>query len=240
MKYLYNPSNNMAMPFSQKVYERRRDLVILDKPQLDRVLRGEDIQSVLHGGAPAATKKPAQRDGTVNLQLHVGDTVTSGLNKPAEKVGGEQPAPKQEPAQEPKPTQEQPAPAPEDQGEQEPKPAQEPAPKGEGDADPFANSEGAGAPAPKKEGEGEPAPAAPRDFAGIDRTNVTRELFESVTDEELPIFAKNVLGLDVEMNPSTEDKASIDLAAWRADVRVQVGKQVTKALRKQALTGSNK
>ena len=209
MKYLYNPSNLMAIPFSQKIYERRRDLVVLDKPQLDRVLLGEDIQSVLHGGAPAATKKPAQRDGTVNLQLHVGDTVTSGLNKPAEKVGGEQPA-------------------------------QETAPKGEGDADPFANGEGAGAPAPKKEGEGEAAPAAPRDFAGIDRTNVTRELFESVTDEELPIFAKNVLGLDVEMNPSTEDKASIDLAAWRADVRVQVGKQVTKALRKQALTGSNK
>lgn len=209
MKYLYNPSNKMAMPFSQKIYERRRDLVILDKPQLDRVLRGEDIQSVLHGGAPAATKNPSQRDGTVNLQLHVGDTVTSGLNQPAQKKGG-----------------------------QEPNPAQEPAPKKEGDADPFANGEGAVAPAPKKEGEGEPAPAAPRDFAGIDRTNVTRELFESVTDEELPIFAKNVLGLDVEMNPSTEDKASIDLAAWRADVRVQVGKQVTKALRKQALTGS--
>ena len=208
MKYLYNPSNKMAMPFSQKVYERRRDLVVLDKPQLDRVLRGEDIQSVLHGGAPAATKKPAQRDGTVNLQLHVGDTVTSGLNQPAQKKGGEQPA-------------------------------QELAQKGEGDADPFANGEGVGASAPeKKNSEGEPAPAAPRDFAGIDRTNVTRELFESVTDEELPIFAKNVLGLDVEMNPSTEDKASIDLAAWRADVRVQVGKQVTKALRKQALTGS--
>ena len=207
MKYLYNPPNRMAMPFSQKIYERRRDLVVLDKPQLDRVLRGEDIQSVLHGGAPAATKKPAQRDGTVNLQLPVGDTVTSGLNQSAQKNVGEQPA-------------------------------QEPAPKGEGDADPFANGEGAGAPAPKKEGEGEPAPAAPRDFAGIDRTNVTRELFESVTDEELPIFAKNVLGLDVEMNPSTEDKASIDLAAWRADVRVQVGKQVTKALRTQALTGS--
>lgn len=195
MKYLYNPSNKMAMPFSQKVYEHRRDLVVLDKPQLDRVLRGEDIQSVLHGGAPIAAKKTAQRDGTVNLQLHVGDTVTSGLNQPAQK-------------------------------------------KSEGDTDPFANGEGAGAPAPKKEGEGEAAPAAPRDFAGIDRTNVTRELFESVTDEELPIFAKNVLGLDVEMNPSTEDKASIDLAAWRADVRVQVGKQVTKALRKQALTGS--
>lgn len=196
MKYLYNPSNLMAIPFSQKIYERRRDLVVLDKPQLDRVLRGEDIQSVLHGGAPAATKRSAQRDGTVNLQLHVGDTVTSGLNQPAQK-------------------------------------------KGEGDTDPFANGEGAGAPAPeKKEGEGEPAPAAPRDFAGIDRTNVTRELFESVTDEELPIFAKNVLGLDVEMSPSTEDKASIDLAAWRADVRVQVGKQVAKALRKQALTGS--
>ena len=209
MKYLYNPSNLMAIPFSQKIYERRRDLVVLDKPQLDRVLRGEDIQSVLHGGAPAATKKTAQRDGTVNLQLHVGDTVTSGLNQPAQK-----------------------------NGEQEPNPAQEPAPKKEGDADPFANGEGAGAPAPKKEGEGEAAPAVPRDFAGIDRTNVTRELFESVTDEELPIFAKNVLGLDVEMNPSTEDKASIDLAAWRADVRVQVGKQVTKALRKQALTGS--
>lgn len=209
MKYLYNPSNLMAIPFSQKIYERRRDLVILDKPQLDRVLRGEDIQSVLHGGAPAATKKTAQRDGTVNLQLHVGDTVTSGLNQPAQKKDG-----------------------------QEPNPAQEPAPKKEGDADPFANGEGVGAPAPKKEGEGETAPAAPRDFAGIDRTNVTRELFESVTDEELPIFAKNVLGLDVEMNPSTEDKASIDLAAWRADVRVQVGKQVTKALRKQALTGS--
>ena len=209
MKYLYNPSNLMAIPFSQKIYERRRDLVVLDKPQLDRVLRGEDIQSVLHGGAPAATKRSAQRDGTVNLQLHVGDIVTSGLNQPAQKNGGEQPA-------------------------------QEPAPKGDGDTDPFANGEGAGAPAPKKEGEGEPAPAAPRDFAGIDRTNVTRELFESVTDEELPIFAKNVLGLDVEMNPSTEDKASIDLAAWRADVRVQVGKQVTKALRKQALTGSNK
>ena len=234
MKYLYNPSNRMAMPFSQKIYERRRDLVVLDKPQLDRVLRGEDIQSVLHGGAPAATKKSAQRDGTVNLQLHVGDTVTSGLNRPAEKVGGEQPAPKA--AQEPKPEQKKPAPAPEGHGEQESKPAQEPAPKGEGDTDQFANGEGA--PAPKKEGEGEPAPAAPRDFAGIDRTNVTRELFESVTDEELPIFAKNVLGLDVEMNPSTEDKASIDLAAWRADVRVQVGKQVTKALRKQALTGS--
>ena len=233
MKYLYNPSNLMAIPFSQKIYERRRDLVVLDKSQLDRVLRGEDIQSVLHGGAPAATKKPAQRDGTVNLQLHVGDTVTSGLNKPAEKVGGEQSAPKKEPAQpaqEPKPTQEQPAPAPEGKGEQESKSEQEPAPKGEGegDADPFAN------------GEGKPVPAAPRDFAGIDRTNVTRELFESVTDEELPIFAKNVLGLDVEMNPSTEDKASIDLAAWRADVRVQVGKQVTKALRKQALTGSKK
>lgn len=211
MKYLYNPSNLMAIPFSQKIYERRRDLVVLDKPQLDRVLRGEDIQSVLHGGAPAATKKPAQKDGTVNLQLHVGDAVTSGLNQPAQKKGG-----------------------------QEPNPAQEPAPKKEGDADPFANGEGAGAPAPKKEGEGEAAPAAPRDFAGIDRTNVTRELFESVTDEELPIFAKNVLGLDVEMNPSTEDKASIDLAAWRADVRIQVGKQVTKALRKQALTGSNK
>lgn len=211
MKYLYNPSNKMAMPFSQKIYERRRDLVILDKPQLDRVLRGEDIQSVLHGGVPVAAKKTAQRDGTVNLQLHVGDTVTSGLNQPAQKKGG-----------------------------QEPNPAQEPAPKKEGDADPFANGEGAGAPAPKKEGEGEAAPAAPRDFAGIDRTNVTRELFESVTDEELPIFAKNVLGLDVEMNPSTEDRASIDLAAWRADVRVQVGKQVTKALRKQALTGSNK
>ena len=210
MKYLYNPSNRMAMPFSQKIYERRRDLVVLDKPQLDRVLRGEDIQSVLHGGAPAATKRSAQRDGTVNLQLHVGDTVTSGLNQPAQKNGGEQPA-------------------------------QEPAPKGEGDTDPFANGADAGTPAPeKKNGEGEPAPAAPRDFAGIDRTNVTRELFESVTDEELPIFAKNVLGLDVEMNPSTEDKASIDLAAWRADVRVQVGKQVTKALRKQALTGSNK
>lgn len=208
MKYLYNPSNLMAIPFSQKIYERRRDLVVLDKPQLDRVLRGEDIQSVLHGGAPAATKRSAQRDGTVNLQLHVGDTVTSGLNQPAQKKDGEQPA-------------------------------QDPAPKGEGDADPFANGEGAGAPAPeKKEGEGEPAPAAPRDFAGIDRTNVTRELFESVTDEELPIFAKNVLGLDVEMSPSTEDKASIDLAAWRADVRVQVGKQVAKALRKQALTGS--
>ena len=199
MKYLYNPSNLMAIPFSQKIYERRRDLVVLDKPQLDRVLRGEDIQSVLHGGAPAATKRSAQRDGTVNLQLHVGDTVTSGLNQPA----------------------------------------QEPAPKGEGDTDLFANGADAGTPAPeKKNGEGEPAPAAPRDFAGIDRTNVTRELFESVTDEELPIFAKNVLGLDVEMNPSTEDKASIDLAAWRADVRVQVGKQVTKALRKQALTGS--
>lgn len=197
MKYLYNPSNKMAMPFSQKIYERRRDLVVLDKPQLDRVLRGEDIQSVLHGGAPVAAKKTAQRDGTVNLQLHVGDTVTSGLNQPAQK-------------------------------------------KSEGDTDPFANGEGAGAPSPKKEGEGEAALAAPRDFAGIDRTNVTRELFESVTDEELPIFAKNVLGLDVEMNPSTEDKASIDLAAWRADVRVQVGKQVTKALRKQALTGSNK
>lgn len=211
MKYLYNPSNLMAIPFSQKIYERRRDLVVLDKPQLDRVLRGEDIQSVLHGGAPVAAKKPAQRDGTVNLQLHVGDTVTSGLNQPAQKKGG-----------------------------QEPNPAQEPASKKEGDADPFANGEGAGAPAPKKEGEGEAAPAAPRDFAGIDRTNVTRELFESVTDEELPIFAKNVLGLDVEMNPSTEDKASIDLAAWRADVRVQVGKQVTKALRKQALTGSKK
>ena len=211
MKYLYNPSNLMAIPFSQKIYERRRDLVVLDKPQLDRVLRGEDIQSVLHGGAPVAAKNPAQRDGTINLQLHVGDTVTSGLNQPAQKKGG-----------------------------QEPNPAQEPAPKKEGDADPFANGEGAGAPAPKKEGEGEAAPAAPRDFAGIDRTNVTRELFESVTDEELPIFAKNVLGLDVEMNPSTEDKASIDLAAWRADVRVQVGKQVTKALRKQALTGSNK
>lgn len=199
MKYLYNPSNLMAIPFSQKIYERRRDLVVLDKPQLDRVLRGEDVQSVLHGGAPAATKRSAQRDGTVNLQLHVGDTVTSGLNQPA----------------------------------------QEPAPKGEGDTDLFANGADAGTPAPeKKNGEGEPAPAAPRDFAGIDRTNVTRELFESVTDEELPIFAKNVLGLDVEMNPSTEDKASIDLAAWRADVRVQVGKQVTKALRKQALTGS--
>ena len=209
MKYLYNPSNKMAMPFSQKIYERRRDLVVLDKPQLDRVLRGEDVQSVLHGGAPDAAKKPAQRDGTVNLQLHVGDTVTSGLNQIAQKEGG-----------------------------QEPKPAQEPAPKGEGDADPFANGEGVGASAPKKEGEGEAAPAAPRDFAGIDRTNVTRELFESVTDDELPIFAKNVLGLDVEMNPSTEDKASIDLAAWRADVRIQVSKQVTKALRKQALTGS--
>ena len=208
MKYLYNPSNLMAIPFSQKIYERRRDLVVLDKPQLDRVLRGEDIQSVLHGGKPAATKRSAQRDGTVNLQLHVGDTVTSGLNRSAQKKGGEQPA-------------------------------QDPAPKGECDADPFANGAGAGASSPeKKEGEGEPAPAAPRDFAGIDRTNVTRELFESVTDEELPIFAKNVLGLDVEMNPSTEDKASIDLAAWRADVRVQVGKQVTKALRKQALTGS--
>ena len=212
MKYLYNPSNLMAIPFSQKIYERRLDLVVLDKPQLDRVLRGEDIQSVLHGGAPAATKRSAQRDGTVNLQLHVGDTVTSGLNQPAQKKDGEQ---EQKPAQEP---------------------AQEPAPKNDGDTDPFANGEGA--PAPKKEGEGEPAPAVPRDFAGIDRTNVTRELFESVTDEELPIFAKNVLGLDVEMNPSTEDKASIDLAAWRADVRVQVGKQVTKALRKQALTGS--
>ena len=211
MKYLYNPSNLMAIPFSQKIYERRRDLVVLDKPQLDCVLRGEDIQSVLHGGAPAATKRSAQRDGTVNLQLHVGDTVTSGLNQPAQKKDG-----------------------------QEPNPAQEPAPKNDGDTDPFANGEGDGAPAPKKEGEGETAPAAPRDFAGIDRTNVTRELFESVTDEELPIFAKNVLGLDVEMNPSTEDKASIDLAAWRADVRVQVGKQVTKALRKQALTGSNK
>ena len=199
MKYLYNPSNLMAIPFSQKIYERRRDLVVLDKPQLDRVLRGEDVQSVLHGGAPAATKRSAQRDGTVNLQLHVGDTVTSGLNQPA----------------------------------------QEPAPKGEGDTDLFANGADAGTPAPeKKNGEGEPAPAAPRDFAGIDRTNVTRELFESVTDEELPIFAKNVLGLDVEMNPSTDDGASIDLAAWRADVRVQVGKQVTKALRKQALTGS--
>ena len=210
MKYLYNPSNLMAIPFSQKIYERRRDLVVLDKPQIDRVLRGEDIQSVLHGGAPAATKRSAQRDGTVNLQLHVGDIVTSGLNQPAQKNGGEQPA-------------------------------QEPAPKGDGDTDPFANGEGAGAPAPKKkEGEDAPAPAAPRDFAGIDRTNVTRELFESVTDEELPIFAKNVLGLDVEMNPSTDDGASIDLAAWRADVRVQVGKQVTKALRKQALTGSNK
>ena len=212
MKYLYNPSNLMAIPFSQKIYERRRDLVVLDKPQLDRVLRGEDVQSVLHGGAPDATKRSAQRDGTVNLQLHVGDTVTSGLNRPAQKKGGEQPAQD---------------------------PAQEPAPKGEGDTDPFANGSDAGANAPeKKEGDGEPAPAAPRDFAGIDRTNVTRELFESVTDEELPIFAKNVLGLDVEMNPSTEDKASIDLAAWRADVRVQVGKQVTKALRKQALTGS--
>lgn len=212
MKYLYNPSNRMAMPFSQKIYERRRDLVVLDKPQLDRVLRGEDIQSVLHGGAPAATKRPAQRDGTVNLQLHVGDTVTSGLNQPAQKKGG-----------------------------QEPNPAQEPAPKKDGDTDPFANGAGAGASAPeKKEGEGEAASAAPRDFAGIDRMNVTRELFDSVTDEELPVFAKNVLGLDVEMNPSTEDKASIDLAAWRADVRVQVGKQVTKALRKQALTGSNK
>ena len=210
MKYLYNPSNLMAIPFSQKIYERRRDLVILDKPQLDRVLRGEDIQSVLHGGAPDAAKKPAQKDGTVNLQLHVGDTVTSGLNQPAQKKGG-----------------------------QEPNPAQEPAPKKEGDTDPFANGAGAGASAPEKK-DGEPAPAAPRDFAGIDRTNVTRELFESVTDEELPIFAKNVLGLDVEMNPSTEDRASIDLAAWRADVRVQVGKQVTKALRKQALTGSNK
>ena len=208
MKYLYSPSNRMAMPFSQKIYDRRRDLVVLDKPQLDRVLRGEDIQSVLHGGAPAATKKSAQRDGTVNLQLHVGDTVTSGLNRPAQKNGGEQPA-------------------------------QEPAPKGEGDTDPFANGADAGTPAPeKKNGEGESAPVELRDFAGIDRTNVTRELFESVTDEELPIFAKNVLGLDVEMNPSTEDKASIDLAAWRADVRVQVGKQVTKALRKQALTGS--
>ena len=205
MKYLYNPSNLMAIPFSQKIYERRRDLVVLDKPQLDRVLRGEDIQSVLHGGAPAATKRSAQRDGTVNLQLHVGDTVTSGLNQPAQRKGGEQPA-------------------------------QEPAPKGEGDTDPFAN--GDGDPAPKKEGEDAPAPAVPRDFAGIDRTNVTRELFESVTDEELPIFAKNVLGLDVEMNPSADDGASIDLAAWRADVRVQVGKQVTKALRKQALTGS--
>ena len=213
MKYLYNPSNLMAMPFSQKIYERRRDLVVLDKPQLDRVLRGEDIQSVLHGGAPAATKRSVQRDGTVNLQLHVGDTVTSGLNQPVQKNGEQERKPAQEPAQ-------------------------EPAPKGEGDTDPFANGEGAGAPAPKKEGEGESAPAAPRDFAGIDRTNVTRELFESVTDEELPIFAKNVLGLDVEMNPSIEDKASIDLAAWRADVRVQVGKQVTKALRKQALTGS--
>lgn len=213
MKYLYNPSNKMAMPFSQKVYERRRDLVVLDKPQLDRVLRGEDIQSVLHGGAPAATKNPAQRDGTINLQLHVGDTVTSGLNQSAQKKDEQERKPAQEPAQ-------------------------EPAPKGEGDTDPFSNGADAGAPAPKKEGEGEPAPAAPRDFAGIDRTNVTRELFESVTDEELPIFAKNVLGLDVEMNPSTEDKASIDLAAWRADVRVQVGKQVTKALRKQALTGS--
>ena len=211
MKYLYNPSNRMAMPFSQKIYERRRDLVVLDKPQLDRVLRGEDVQSVLHGGAPAATKRSAQRDGTVNLQLHVGDTVTSGLNQPAQKNGEQEPKPAQEPAQ-------------------------EPAPKKEGDTDPFANGEGA--PAPKKEGEGEPAPSAPRDFAGIDRTNVTRELFESVTDDELPIFAKNVLGLDVEMNPSTEDKASIDLAAWRADVRIQVGKQVTKALRKQALTGS--
>ncbi len=209
MKYLYNPSNLMATPFSQKIYERRRDLVILDKSQLNRVLRGEDIQSVLHGGAPAAMKKSAQKDGTVNLQLNVGDTVTSGLNQPAQKKGGEQPA-------------------------------QQLAPKDKGDADPFANGEGASAPAPEKEGEGEAAPAAPRDFAGIDRTNVTRELFESVTDEELPIFAKNVLGLDVEMNPSTEDKASIDLAAWRADVRVQVGKQVTKALRKQALTGSNK
>ena len=209
MKYLYNPSNLMATPFSQKIYERRRDLVVLDKPQLDRVLRGEDIQSVLHGGAPAAMKKSAQKDGTVNLQLNVGDTVTSGLNQPAQKKGGEQSA-------------------------------QQLAPKDNGDADPFANGEGASAPAPEKEGEGEAAPAAPRDFAGIDRTNVTRELFESVTDEELPIFAKNVLGLDVEMNPSTEDKASIDLAAWRADVRVQVGKQVTKALRKQALTGSNK
>ena len=208
MKYLYNPSNLMAIPFSQKIYERRRDLVVLDKPQLDRVLRGEDVQSVLHGGAPAATKRSAQRDGTVKLQLHVGDTVTSGLNQPAQKNGGEQPA-------------------------------QEPAPKGDGDTDPFANGADAGTPAPeKKQGEGEPAPAAPRDFAGIDRTNVTRELFESVTDEELPIFAKNVLGLDVEMNPSIEDRASIDLAAWRADVRVQVGKQVTKALRKQALTGS--
>ena len=214
MKYLYNPSNLMAIPFSQKIYERRRDLVVLDKPQLDRVLRGEDIQSVLHGGAPAATKRSSQRDGTVNLQLHVGDTVTSGLNQPAQKESGQELKPAQEPVQ-------------------------EPAPKGEGDTDPFANGADAGAPAPeKKEGEGEPAPAAPRDFAGIDRTNVTRELFESVTDEELPIFAKNVLGLDVEMNPSTEDKASIDLAAWRADVRVQVGKQVTKALRKQALTGS--
>ena len=92
MKYLYNPSNLMAIPFSQKIYERRRDLVVLDKPQLDRVLSGEDIQSVLHGGAPAATKRSAQRDGTVNLQLTVAATVASGLNQPAQKHGRKQPA----------------------------------------------------------------------------------------------------------------------------------------------------
>ena len=60
--------------------------------------------------------------------------------------------------------------------------------------------------------------------------------FESCTDEELPAFAKKVLGITFDMNPTVEDKATLDIVAYRKDIRARVGNMVQKVIRKRKLS----
>lgn len=247
MDYLYNPQNRCISPFSRKLKERMSFLVKVTQEQAMRLSRGENFDDVMGRRTVSVDVRIEKKDEpkSAKLGLNVNGMVTEHLNEPPK------PAEEAQAAQEPEPEQHEPEqPAPEAKEPQEPQTAQEPgnpeqptpAPsaEGEGDKDPFADD---GDDADEQEPEPEqpkpldvPPPKPPRTFDGLDRTNVEMSDFESCTDEELPAFAKKVLGITFDMNPTVEDKATLDIAAYRKDIRARVGNMVQKVIRKRKLS----
>lgn len=240
MDYLYNPQNRCISPFSHKLKERMPFMVKVTQEQAMRLSRGENFDDVM-GRRTVSVDVRIGKSGeppSAKLGLNVNGMVTEHLNEPPK------------PAQEPQTAQEPEQPAPEAKEPQEPQAAQEPgnpeqqtpalSAEGDGDKDPFADD---GDDADNQDQEPEqpkpldvPPPKPPRTFDGLDRTNVEMSDFESCTDEELPVFAKKVLGITFDMNPTVEDKATLDIVAYRKDIRARVGNMVQKVIRKRKLS----
>lgn len=243
MKYLFNPKNKMAVPYSEELLRSFHDLIeLLDENEARQAVSGVPVNVIIGARpqiaeAPKPAPEPKKPDTTVNFEMNIGGVVTKGINvSPANEPT---PAPTAAPSAQDAPQTAKDAP---EQKEANDAPASPEAPtesaaqaSGEdGDKDPFAAEEAAAA----ADAAAERAPEKPADpFDGLNRDTVKMEDFEKVTDDQLHDFAKRVLNLDIEMSPQCEDKASIDYQKWVAFARTVIKKQVAKCVKIQRQNG---